>query len=57
MLKQIIGMRTFMAYIATVLVLAFTAWKTPDALAVVVTALIALFGLLLGKKPDEPTDG
>ena len=56
-MKQIIGMRTLIAYLATVGTLILVSWKAPDALAVVVTALIALFGLLLGKKKDEPTDG
>lgn len=59
MLKQIIGVRTLVAYLFTIGVLAFTAWQASEHLAVVVTALIALFGLLLGKKPDnkEPDNG
>jgi len=51
---KLIGIRTLVAYICTIGALAFTAWQAPEHLAVIVTALIALFGLLLGKKPDEP---
>lgn len=48
-----IGENKLVAFLAGLSTLIVTAWLVPDALSSVTTAVVALFGMLIGKKKGE----
>lgn len=52
-----IGENKLIAFLAGLVSLTAVAWLKPDALPVVSTSVIALFGLLLNKRKEEKEGG